>query len=561
MNAELILTNGNIFTMDESKPKVEAMVVSDGKIIYTGDNEGAHKYASADTIIEDLDGSTILPGFIETHVHVPGNAYNVLFNIDLYDAKTVEELNKTIKDFVDAHPERNDYYGRGYELGIFPGEESQKGPKKERLDAVCPDKPMVLTDSGGHIYWLNSKAFEVFGIDKNTPDVPGGVIEKDENGELWGILKEEAKYLFKEASFTQEQKIEAFNNMQDLLLSCGITSIGAMRQAGSQDPIPILETMEKVREQGDLKLRISAAVEIKNDDIPSQLKNLQKLMDRYDYDDLNVGTAKFFIDGTVEGVTAYLKEPYLPAAGMGDSFRGEPLWELDKLTETMIAVLKMGLNIHIHAIGDGAVKMSVDALEKAQKDVDKDHRNCITHLQIVDPDEIGRMSDNNIIACVNPLWHMKSPSLYYEAELPFLGKERAEKEYPLKSFVDKGVMITCSADHPVSPDPNPMYGIECSMTRNAYVAKDSDVEKLKDMDDPTCLLNRNERLPLKEMLKGYTVNGAYYLYKENQIGSLEPGKYADYIVLDKNIFETDPLDIEDIRVIKTVLEGKTVFTI
>ena len=560
MKVDTVIRNGKIYTMDESCPVVSAVAVRGGEIVWRGDEAAADEYAKDAAEVIDLGGNTALPGLIDMHVHVPGNAYNVLHNIDLYDAKTAEETESMIADFVAAHPEKEMYYGKGFKTAVFPGEEKTKGPRKERLDAICPDKPVGIVDEGGHIIWLNSKALEISGVTEETEDIPGGVIERGEEGHLWGILKDEAKNMFREQQFSPEEKAEAFDWCQDLLSSYGYTTILAMRQSASADPVPIFDTMESFEDKGKLRMRIAGAREIKaTGDSLSQIDDLERLKRRYERGgSISVTTAKFFLDGTVEGLSAYLEEPY--CVGSGGTYRGELLWDPAELEKAFEEVLRRGFNIHIHAVGDGAVDVAVEALEKAQRAVPGDHRNCITHLQLARDCDIEKMGRLDIVACVNTYWHLKDPTVFYDSEVSLLGEERAEKEYPLKKFLDNGVLITCSADYPSSPDPNPFFAIQAGVTRNMYDAGYFGVDPLTDENDPEWLLGPQERIGVWDMLKAYTINAAYAMHMENEVGSLEVGKKADLAVIDRDVPESDHLDIEKTKVLMTILGGKVVYS-
>ncbi|MCQ4636272.1 amidohydrolase [Anaerovorax odorimutans] len=549
--------------MNEKMERAEAIAVNNNKIIAVGKNSDIERYINENTVIIDWKGKTVLPGFIEPHVHLPGNAYNVMYNINLFDAKNLEETMTMIKNFIEEHPERDIYYGRGFMTAVFPGEESGIGPKKERLDAICSDKPVILVDYGGHIAWLNSKALENFDITKETPDMEGGVIEKDpQTGEPWGILKEEAKLLYDEQTFTASERKEALSWCQKILDQYGYTAVLAQRQSGSTDPVPIFDGMAALEDEGGLNIRICVAREIKssfNED--DQIKDLEEKRREFEKRNgyIKVTTAKFFVDGTVEGGSACLREPYCEALGQGSDYRGELLWEYNRLEKTFIKVLEKGFNIHVHAIGDEAVKEAIDALETAQRKVPGDHRNCITHLQVMREEDIQRMADLGIVACTNPYWHFKDPCVYFEAELPYLGRERAENEYPMKSFKDAGVVITSSADYPVTADPNPFFAVRAGVTRNIYQEDFYKVKKLTDIDDPQYLLKPSERVDVHTMIKAYTINAAYALHMEKEIGSIEPGKFADLIVIDRDVYETDPLEIQDIKVLSKIFDGRVIF--
>ena len=220
------------------------------------------------------------------------------------------------------------YYGKGFKTALFPGDEKIKGPRKERLDAICSDKPIAIIDEGGHVIWLNSKGLEEAGITGTTEDIPGGVIEKDAQGNLWGILKDEAKKLFKEQQFSREEKIQAYQWFQDLMNSYGYTTVLAMRQSASSDPVPIFDIMRYFEDGDKLSLRIDGAREIKAvENKLSQIDDLERA--RRDLSTagscIRATTAKFFLDGTVEGLSAFLKEALLCGERRRTVSRGAPV--------------------------------------------------------------------------------------------------------------------------------------------------------------------------------------------------------------------------------------------
>lgn len=561
VTADLVLKNGKIHMVNQEDSIVEAVACKKGRIIFAGDMNEIETYVGSQTKTIDLKGKTVLPGFIDSHLHVPGNAFNILYNINLFDAKTEEETLSTIKSFVEAHPERDIYYGRGFMPAVFGGIESGKGPRKERLDQICPDKPIVLVDYGGHVVWLNSKALADFNITKDTPEVPGGIIEKDpRTGELWGVLKEEAKCLYPQQQFSIDEKMNAVKWMQDMLHSYGITGLLALRQSASSDPNPIFDAMAALEKTNELGLRICGAREIKVG-LPEdpQIEELEDQHRKFRGNQIQARTAKFFVDGTIEGASAFLSQPYERDAGKGDGYYGEFLWEQERLYRTFFKTMQKGFNIHVHAIGDEAITRTIDALEKAQKKVPGEHRNVITHLQVVKPEDITRMAELNITACTNVFWHFKDPCVYFGAELPFLGSQRAEREFPLASFRNNGVRITCASDHPITPYPNPFFAIEVGVTRNLYNADYFKEDDINHMDDPKWLLGKEERVTVMDMVKAYTINGAYSLYREHELGSIEVGKFADMIVIDRDIFTIDPIEIEFTQVSMTIYDGNIVY--
>ncbi len=565
MNADRIYKNGKFYTVDPDFSVAEAVVVKDGRFAYVGKTDEAMAFAGDGTEVIDLEGKVVLPGLIDQHVHVPGSGYNVLYNCNVYDAHTAEEINEMMAKHIAENPNKEFYYGRGFKPAIFPQAETTKGPRKERLDALCKDKPVMLVDEGGHEIWMNTKAFEWAGITKDTICPEGGIIEKnEETGELWGILKENAKELVPEIQYTPEQKKEAFKWFQDFFSSLGYTSVGSERQPICTDPVPILETMHEFEEEGNLNLHISAAREIKvGGDVIAQLDHLEQLRETYSKisKEIIIPTAKYFLDGTVESASGFLLEPYAEGAGMGEEFCSESPWDHERLLKAFDETMKRGFNVHIHAIGDGAVRYAADAIEYGQARNPREHRNCITHLQLVAPEDKERLGKLGVVACVNSYWHYKDPLNYYDGELKNLGEERAEKEYPVKSLMDAGCIITCASDHPVTPEPSAFMAMQAGVTRNIYDAEYAGIDELTDMDDPYGLLGKEERVSLEDMVKAFTINAAYALYLDDVTGSIEEGKWADMAIINQDIFEIDPLELGKTQVLETIFEGKTVFKV
>ena len=273
---------------------------------------------------------------------------------------------------------------------------------------------------------------------------------------------------------------------------------------------------------------------------------------------MKLTAAKIFTDGIIASKTAFLLQPYFNT----DEY-GEAIWTQDDLNKVYTMVNEEGLSVHIHSIGDAAVKMALDAAEYAKQHTqNNDLRNAITHLQLVDNNDLPRFKELNVLPVLQTFWHFKQPGAWLPIELPMLGAERAETEYPLRSFVTHGAMPIFSSDFPVTSVPYPFYAIEIGVTRNlpdgpAYGASDD----ITDMNDPKYLLQPAERLDMMTMIRGYTANAAYLISAEDVTGSLEVGKFADMIVIDQNLLDIEPLEISNTKVLKTYFKGKLVFDI
>ncbi len=552
--ADTILENGAIYTIDNKNTIAEAIAFKDGKILFVGSKAGAEAYKGSATKVVDLKGKVVMPGFVDAHVHAPGTALTELFDIYLYESLTKEQTLADVKAFIDANPDLNEYWGSGFSVGI--GEDS-KGPKAEWLDAICKDKPIILTSNDGHNKWLNSKALEMNGITKDTPNPAGGLIHKDPaTGELWGTLTDASSLVTMTQTYTAEQEAEALKAFQESMHGWGYTAIMSIA------PIDVdVERYQELEENGELSMRVNLAQQIDNDKpFDPQLQSLINMKKEYDSDLIDVTTAKYFADGVVEGTTAYLLEPYDAAVGLAPDYVSEFYWDPDKLDQYFDKTMKAGFQIHVHSIGDASTRLVLDSMEYAQNhNSTLDNRNVITHLQLVDNVDKPRFGKLEIIAALQPYWHLKEPGWWDYVDSINLGKDRAYTEYPVKSLLDSGAVLTSSGDHPVSPVNNPFWAIEADVTRNLNNAEYYGVDDITDINDSTWLLNPAERVSVMDMVKAYTVNGAYQLYREKSIGTLENGKFADMIVVDQDIFKANPLDIDKTKVLTTIFDGDVVY--
>lgn len=552
--ADTVLVNGTVYAVDEKNTVAEAVAMKDGKIVFVGNKEDANTYIGAATEVIDLKGKVVLPGMVDAHVHAPGVALTELFDIYLFESITKEQTLADIKAYIDAHPDQTEYWGSGYTVGMAG---DARGPKAEWLDEICDDKPIILKSNDYHNLWLNTRALEMNGITKDTPNPPGGMIQKDPvTGELWGSLTDAFQLIKMEQTYTKEQQAEALKYFQESMHAWGYTSIMSIA------PLFVdADVFKALDNSGDLKLRVNLGHQIENDKpFEPQLQELKDLKENLDSDLVDVTTAKYFADGVVEGMTGYLLEPYDAAAGLEADYVSEFYWDSDELDRNFDRTMEEGFQIHVHSIGDGATRLVLDSLEYAQKENSNvDNRNVITHLQLVDDADKPRFGQLEIIAALQPFWHFKEPEWWEFVDRVALGYDRAWTEYPVKSLLDAGALLTSSGDHPVSPVNDPFWAIETAVTRNLNNPDYYGVEDITDINDPQWLLNPAERVSVMDMVKAYTINGAYQLYREDSIGSIEVGKFADMIIIDKDIFKINPLDIDGIEVLTTIFNGEVVY--
>ncbi len=555
--ADTLYYNGRFYTANKENPFAEAMAVGKGKILAVGAaDELRHVYAAAKNKI-NLEGRFVMPGFIDSHLHPPGLSLLDLYEVNLTKGNTMADYLACVKDFLDSHPHLPIVYGRGWSWAALTGEETSRGPRKERLDALSDTVPLILRAYDGHTLWLNSAAFAAMGVTDATPSPAGGVIERDPaTGALWGTLKENAMKLVTLPDYTVEQYKAALRLFQEKMHRFGITGILAL---SSYTLDKVLSAFAQLEQEGDLHLHVRAAATISpRADLTAQLDEIEKIRTQYRTKLIKLTTAKFFADGVVEGGTSHLLAPYEPSAPGQPPQNGPLLWEEDKLQQAFLEANRRGLQIHVHATGDGAVRKTLDALEKTAACLPGDFRNTITHLQLVAEQDIPRFAALGVIANVQPYWHCKGPGWWDKVDRRLLG-ERAEKEFPLGAFFRSGAVVASSSDYHATIVPNPLLAIDTGVTRNLATGSPYGLPDITSPNDPACLLDAKERASLEDMLLSFTANNAYALFAEGVTGALAPGKGADFIILSADPFQVRTVDLDKLQVVETYFQGRCVY--
>jgi predicted amidohydrolase YtcJ len=556
--ADIVLTNGVIYTVDAQDTLCEAVAIKGKRILFTGSDQAVQQYIGKETQQIDLLGKLVIPGMIDSHIHPPGLSLLELYEVQLFHLHSLAEYVEAVRIFIAQHPDAKVIYGRGWSWGILTGDELTKGPRKEHLDAVAKNIPVVLRANDGHTLWVNSKALAMNGVNCQTVVPPGGVIETDEaSGELWGTLKEAAMRFIALPSYSLTQYIAALTAFQKKMHRFGITGIQCF---SSLLFTIILQACDQMESTGQLLLRVRGAMTISPEEaVTTQLATMSQLRRRYYSPYLKVITAKFFTDGVIEGGTSYLLQPYTLQTGRGANYYGTFLWDQEKLQDAFCQTNQQGFAIHVHSTGDGSTKNVLDALEYAYSHTNQgDYRNTITHLQLVDKQDIPRFKKLNVIASVQPYWHFKGPHWWQHVDYQFLG-DRANEEFPLGTFFASGVTVTSSSDYPATLVPNPLLAMDIGVTRNMDYGPSHGVADITDQEDDRYLLNRAERATIRQMIRSFTINGAYALRMEQETGSIEVGKFADLAILDQNLLTIPPLDIDKVQVVMTFFDGKLVY--
>ena len=538
--ADRVFLNGAIYTVDTDRSWAEAVAVKDGRIVYVGDDEGAARHIGVETELIDLAGQMLLPGFHDAHIHI---LTEVLSHeeCNLLRIETLEEVAARLKDCTAllGHGGERWVTGGGWGEWLWP----EADPKKGLLDLLFPDRPIYLSSSFGHAAWVNSKALEIAGIDADTEDPEAGIIERDpETGEPSGTLRESAMMLVSEKipPFTLEQRKKRVLAGIALSHANGITAV--------IEPGVGLEHIEQilaVADDGDFDLRAVASLSpigwhagIFGDEVFEFMEGREA----WRRPNIDVDSVKIYMDGVIEFGTSPLLEPYAdPEYGSGEFF-----YEQEVVDDYFTRLDAMGLQIHVHAIGDAAVRRALDAFDtmRAANGM-SDNRHQIVHLQLIHEDDRPRFAELNVGAVFQSLWAYPDPAVL-DLDIPMLGEERTWEMYPIASVQKAGGRIVGGSDYWVT-DLDPLLAIETAITRQDPWTTEGPA------------LNEDERVDLATMIEAYTINGAYQMGLEDEQGSIEVGKRADLVVLDRNLFELAPAEINEARVMMTIFDGRTVY--
>lgn len=517
LSITIIFFNGNIFTSDPSLPVAEAMAISEGKIVAIGSNSDVMKLKSDNTALVDLKGAFVTPGIVDAHLHFLSGSLN-LVRLDL-SGLSLEECLKRIQEKVKKLKPGEWVIGRGWDQSIW---KNRKFPDKHLLDRVAPNNPVYLTRVDGHTVWVNSMALKIAGIDRNTPNPEGGEIERDERGEPTGILKEEATSLIKPPEPSMEEKIRALKKGFVYALENGVTTVADMSE------YDIAFTYRELELKNQLPLRI-----VFNPYMEYGLEKIHELkrkIEGWNSNFIYFGFVKGFIDGTLGSRTAAMKEPF-----RGTTSRGILVIKPEDLFDEVLMYHRAGFQIAFHAIGDRAVYLGLEAYRRAQLQYPRpDARHRLEHIQVYDPQDLKLFATYHVVPSVQPC-HLLTDIRFVEDRI---GKERAKHSYPWKTFLNLHLPLAFGTDWPVEPiDPR----------RNFFAA-------VKRLD-----WNVSERISIEDAIMASTINAAYSLRLEKKIGSLEVGKFADFVVWEKDFTRIKPEEYLKNKVIMTVVGGKIVY--
>ena len=560
--ADKVYRNAKVYSvaLDGTETHAEALVIKDGKFAYVGDETGATEWIGNTTEVIDCKGKSVIPGLGDAHLH---HAQAVLkygtcsFSHIVPNPETdtpdgvVKLIQEKLKTYAEEHKNAPVIRGFGWDRMWFAGvlQGIVRPFTRHDVDAVIPDKPVVLTSFCGHLVLLNTKALEAAGVTKDTDD-HHGLIVKEADGTPSGYISEPAIfrpiiYSIPNYDFTPEEYHDCLKKAFNDLNASGYTLLCDCQQVESSYAV-----LSEMARNGEFTARVSGVHNVNDATRESDLEKAIANRTKFDVDELfMVDTVKYFADGSLAMI-----EPYTERAPDKEPGTREPLlWDEEHLKESMALANKEGFNIHTHAMGSYAICRVIDCYENAQQLYPNPKiRNIIAHCTFIEPEDRVRMGKSHIIASNQPGWFSDNPT-EEPVMVAWWGEDVVRQTYPSKSLISNGVVCAYGSDFPVNAAYG-LAGIQVAMTRR-HVKLDPTYELFKDL--PAAL--PNECVSLKEALQAHTIHVAYQAHLEKVTGSIEVGKSAELVVLDSNI-ETTPADqIQDIKVLETVFKGKTVF--
>jgi predicted amidohydrolase YtcJ len=564
MKADLVITNGKVITVDRDFSIKQAIAVKDGKIVAVGGNDEIKPFIASDTKVLDLNGKPLLPGINESHMHAPFfGASRPPLSLDLTYPKvqSIPDMVAALKQKV-AEVEPGEWI-RGFGWDQSTLEECRndpaKLPRKEELDAVSPDHPVAFTDFSVHTLLVNSKALEIAGITKETPDPPSGEMERDENGEPTGILKEPGAQALVAAHvplLNREEKKTALLTTLNHLNANGVTSFSdAAIGPGGEDFLygvmstEFVDLYQELLAEGQLSARVAVLLLLGDygaltyEDLENGLNNFE-VPSGFDKTWLQFSGVKIFADGIPLTYTSWMNEDYISGdAGHGKSvIPGDTdAQQRQNLIEMIKLVHRHGFQIGLHATGDRAIDAAIDGFVEAIEEVPGgDPRHYIIHGDFISPDKAKVLAKNNFGIAMQPFISV----MISDFEVAVVGDQRAAYEWPTRTVLDAGANLTSSSDAPVTY-PNWRLGVQAAVLREGLVSGK--------------VSGPQECITVEEAIRSYTINGAWQDRMEDIKGSIEVGKVADFCIIGEDILTVDPHKIGGIPVLMTIIGGQIVY--
>jgi hypothetical protein len=533
--ATLILTNARIWTAEPRKEWAEAVAIRGNRILAVGSVSEISAYRIDTTQVMDLGGRFAMPGFNDAHIHFSGGALR-LSQLDLNNAKSLAEMQAALRKFAAENPNAPWLQGFGWQYSAIPG----RLPKRQDLDAVVSDRPVFLSSYDGHTAWANSKALELAGVTAESVFTGYGEVVTGDDGKPSGVLKESAMGLVRRhiPAATREQRLDAVRRALKLAASLGITSIQNM--GGGRDDV---ELYKELLDAGELTVRVSQHISIGPQATREDVQGIAALKREFDGPLLRVGGIKMMMDGVIETHTAAMLEPYSDAPGK----TGSSPWTIEQANRIVAAADRAGLQVAIHAIGDRAVRMALDAFEYASQSAraSEDPRFRIEHIETISPQDLPRFAKLGVLASMQPI---HAYPLTADVWSRAVGPEREKFAFAWRALERAKARLVFSSDWPACISVNPILGLHVAVNRQS-----SD-------GTPAGGWVPEQKVALETALEAYTRAGAFASFEKNLKGSLAAGRVADIIVLSGDPFQIKPTDLHTLKVVMTLFDGKVVFT-
>ncbi len=539
--ADIVYRNGKIYTVNDKQPWAEAVAIKDGKFLKVGSNAEMESVTGAKTQAVDLGGKFVMPGIVDLHVHPFATPLFNMINLNFSDPTDPDKMLAELKAFAEANPDKKWIRAGSWGVGVFPN----NSPSKTLLDEIIPDRPVVLIDQTGHAYWLNSKALGRAGITAETPTNELYIIDKDpKTGEPTGTVRESAMRLVEQAAEqpTPAEYSKAFKVVFREFNSEGVTSM--QTGEGNAYWLDVAQTLDR---SGQLTMRLfigwdwhmHLTTPYSNEEMDKQIANRAK----YASDMIDPNFVKIFTDGTPDGYAVPFLEPYSDGSGNFGKGKVSP----GELRDLVVAFDAQGIGVFMHALGDASVRAALDAIEAARKsNGDTGVRHKVAHLMLVHPDDLSRFATiPGVGAEISPA--ATYPLLAFEGYVPLVGEKRYKRIFGARSLIDAGAHLGYGSDWLTLIPPSPWMPMQGFVTRTNPEMPEKGQ------------LGENESLSVEQAVRVFTINGAYAVGAEDRIGSIEEGKLADIIVLDRNLFEIPETEIRNTQVLKTILNGKVVY--
>jgi predicted amidohydrolase YtcJ len=544
--ANLLLLHGRIYTSNPAKPWAEAVAIAGDKILAVGSDQELAPYRTSKTMVIDLAGRMALPGLIDSHTHFVAGSESLAW-VNLEEATTSQEVKERIRAYSLAHPKLAWVRGSGWLYGIFP---PTGLPTKQLLDEAVPDRPAAIVSYDMHSLWVNTRAMALAHITRETPDVVvngivvGTIVRDSTTGEATGPFKEAAMVLIERVmpDPPREDELATLRSGMSVANRLGLTAI-----VNATGDLHEMELYDELNKRGELTLRTTTAFAreaVPHRLTPDELQNFEDARKRFHDDWVRAGLIKFFADGVVESHSASMLEPYAD----DHHLRGSTSYTPDEFQRFVIELDRRGFQIMTHAIGDRAVRMTLDAYEAAEKQNGaRDRRFRIEHIETINPSDIPRFGQLGVIASVMP-YHLCLGGCPNEGGVwaNDLGLARLRWAFAWHDLLASGTHLAFGSDWPVASQ-NPFLGIQTAITRQDLQGK------------PPGGWNSQQKLTLDQALAGYTREAAFAAFFDDRIGSLESGKLADLIVLSQNLFEVPALKIGETKVQLTIVGGRIVW--